>query len=101
MRYLVSAAAHGSIGTSPGFKSAARFCKYFGPGTIHIPERSALPSALRGVGAVRSALPSFVLGIPLSGSFSHCADSGTATSRNRRLLLGVIARLYTFTQVVA
>src|ERR1700735_3621737 len=98
MRSLVSASAHGCIGTSPGFKSAARFCKYLGLGTIQIPDRSALPFALCGAGAVRSGWPSFVLGIPLSGTFSHCADSGAAIASSvhrPRQLLGVIARLYT------
>src|ERR1051325_5664008 len=42
-----------------------------------IPERSGLPSAIRGAGAVRLGLPSASLGIPAVGYFSHCAPIGT------------------------
>src|SRR5580704_5346468 len=88
MRSLVSAAAQGCIGTSPGFRSAARFCKYFGPGAIQIPDRSAFPSGLRGAGAVRFGLPSLVRGIVLSGSFNHCAGNGdSAADKNTQLTI--------------
>src|SRR5579859_7370957 len=76
MRSFVSAAAHGCMGTSSGLRSAAIFCKYFTPGLCHTPERSGLPSALRGAGAARFGLPSLVRGVDLSGSFNHCAAKG-------------------------
>src|SRR3984893_13221235 len=40
---------------------------------IQIPERSGLPSAVRGAGAVKSGLPSGVLGTPAVGYVGHCA----------------------------
>src|SRR6266849_4608181 len=42
----------------------------------HKPERSGLPSAVRGAGAVRFGLPLAVRGMPGVGRFSHCASSG-------------------------
>src|SRR6476619_3105268 len=44
-----------------------------------VPERSGLPSAVRGVGAERSSLPSAVRGTPAVGYFSHWAPKGTAS----------------------
>jgi hypothetical protein len=41
----------------------------------HIPEKSGLPSRVRGVGAVRLGFPSSVRGTPAVGNFSHCATS--------------------------
>src|SRR5215469_720649 len=63
IRFLYSAAAHGWNGTS--FRSAAMLIRYFSPGSIHTPDRSGLPSGLRGAGAVRFAEPSLLRGIPL------------------------------------
>src|SRR5947209_13238439 len=42
----------------------------------HRPERSGLPSAVRGAGAVRFGLRSGVRGMPGVGYFSHCAARG-------------------------
>src|SRR5262245_19251769 len=39
----------------------------------HMPEKSGLPSRVRGVGAVRLTFPSRVRGTPAVGYFSHCA----------------------------
>ena len=44
------------------------------------PDRSGLPSAVRGAGAVRFGLPSAVRGMPLVGSFSHWACDASAVS---------------------
>ena len=44
---------------------------------IHTPERSGLPVASTGTGALRSALPSGVRGTPGSRNFSHCACAPT------------------------
>src|SRR5215510_2582171 len=42
----------------------------------HIPEKSGLPSLVRGVGADRLGFPSGVRGTPAVGYFSHWADNG-------------------------
>jgi hypothetical protein len=39
-----------------------------------LPEKSGLPSAVRGAGAVKSGLPSAVLGTPAVGYGGHCAE---------------------------
>src|ERR1051325_4276206 len=44
-----------------------------------MPERSGLPSASRGAGAVRFGFPSFVRGIPSVGHLNHCANVVTDT----------------------
>src|SRR5260221_85543 len=41
----------------------------------HIPDRSGLPSVVRGAGAVKSDLPSGVLGTPAVGYGGHCAHT--------------------------
>src|SRR6185503_13028397 len=61
---------------SSGFRSAAMLREYFGEILFHRPERSGLPSGVRGAGAVRFGLPSGVRGIPAVGWVSHCAASG-------------------------
>src|SRR5947199_1180783 len=40
-----------------------------------MPERSGLPSAVGGAGALRSGLPSAVRGTPAVGYFSHWAET--------------------------
>src|SRR6185436_3272023 len=45
-----------------------------------IPERSGLPSAVRGVGAWRLGDPFSNLGTPAVGYVSHCAKAGTLTT---------------------
>src|SRR6202161_986034 len=68
--------------TSPGFRSAAKFMVYLTPlGCCQIPDRSGLPSAAFGAGAVRFGLPSAVRGIPGDGIFSHWAETGTVMRR--------------------
>src|ERR1700687_3113037 len=42
---------------------------------IQFPEKSGLPSAVRGAGAVKSGLPSGVLGTPGVPYRGHCAES--------------------------
>src|SRR5580692_5887924 len=74
MRSLYAASAQGWNGTS--LRSAAILIRYLSPGTSQIPPRSGLPSANRGAGAERSALPSFVRGIPGVRRCNHCARAG-------------------------
>ena len=50
----------------------------------HRPERSGLPSAVRGAGAVRFGLPSAVRGMPGVGCFSHCAAARHRHQREDR-----------------
>src|SRR3989442_7676104 len=46
----------------------------------HKPDRSTLPSGVRGRGAVRFGLPSGVRGMPGVGCFTHCAASGVLSA---------------------
>jgi hypothetical protein len=72
MRSTNSLVAHGC--TSAASRSAAMLSMYAGWGDAsQIPEKSGLPSAVRGAGAVRFGLPSAVRGMPGVRSFSHCA----------------------------
>ena len=77
-RASTTARAHGWI--SSGFRSAAMLRAYFGENFVHRPERSGLPSGVRGAGAVRFGLPSAVRGMPAVGCFSHCAASGAPSA---------------------
>src|SRR5260370_40516915 len=86
-RCLNSVAAQGCMGTSSGLRSAAISFRYFGGtpvlagprfGIHHIPDRSGLPSGVRGTAAARSGLPSAVRGMFVCLTFSHCARAGTA-----------------------
>src|SRR4026209_1375920 len=43
--------------------------------TSQMPERSGLPSAVRGVGALRFTLPSAPRGTPGGSRLSHCAET--------------------------
>ena len=63
--------------TTSGGRSAATLLSYLSEALLHNPERSGLPSAVRGAGAFRSGLPSAVRGIPGVGRCSHCAESGS------------------------
>ena len=45
--------------------------EYLGEILFHRPERSGLPSAVRGAGAARFGLPSGVRGMPGVGWFNH------------------------------
>src|SRR5215472_7891577 len=54
-----------------------------------MPEKSGLPSAVRGAGADKLGFPSAALGTPAVGYFNHCADAApgridatNATDRN-------------------
>src|SRR5262249_28198415 len=68
-----SACAQGRI--SPGLRSTAIFRAYgLFRGARQMPERSGLPSTVRGTGADRSGLPSGVRGIPGVLRLTHCAD---------------------------
>src|SRR5215472_8078820 len=66
------------MGNSPGLRSTPKFrTKFWFRGSpFQMPERSGLPSGFLGAGAERSGLPSLVRGIPLVGTFSHCAAAG-------------------------
>src|SRR5678816_1397487 len=104
MRFFLSSAAHGVIGngyprpaTSPKVESGVPSGVVVGgggapsprprpppppPARIQIPEKSTLPSAVRGVGASRFGLPSAIRGTPGVGYDGHCAPSegDTATA---------------------
>jgi len=67
------------MGTSP-LKSAARLVLNFALDS-HMPERSGLPSAVRGAGPRRSTLPSAVRGAPGVGGFTHWASRSGAVTR--------------------
>src|SRR5580658_6248315 len=88
MRSLYAAAAHGWNGTS--LRSAAILIRYLRPGTSQMPPKSGLPSGSLGAGAARSALPSFVRGMPGVLLFNHCAEAAagirdrTATAAKAR-----------------
>src|SRR5689334_1829728 len=78
-RCSTSVRAHGWM--SSGLRSAAMLREYFGEIFVHSPERSGLPSAVRGAGAVRFGLPSAVRGIPAVGWFNHWAEAEPVRSR--------------------
>src|ERR1022692_2231927 len=46
----------------------------------HSPDKSGLPSGVRGAGAVRFGLPSAVRGMPGVGCCTHCAASGVTSA---------------------
>src|SRR5579859_2131709 len=48
----------------------------------HSPDKSGLPSGVRGAGAVRFGLPSAVRGMPGVGYFNHCAFTGVVSADN-------------------
>src|SRR5262245_22111180 len=95
MRFFLSSAAHGVIGnayprpaTSPNVESGIPSGVVAGgggaplprprpppppPARIQMPEKSTLPSAVRGAGASRFGLPSARRGIPGVGYDGHCA----------------------------
>src|SRR5262245_43252813 len=75
------------MGTSSGFRSEAMLFRYFGGtpvfagpgfGIHHRPDKSGLPSGVRGAGADRLGLPSAVLGMLVCLTFSHCPRAGAA-----------------------
>src|SRR5437868_8362412 len=49
----------------------------------HIPEKSGLPSRVRGVGAVRPGFPSAPIGTSAVGYLNHCAPSGGDAHRKK------------------
>src|SRR6185436_9930372 len=53
---------------------------YLGEILFHRPERSGLPSGVRGAGAARFGLPSGERGIPVVGCVSHCAATGALSA---------------------
>src|ERR1700735_4487222 len=65
VRRSTRAFAHGWI--SSGFRSAAMLARYFGDILFQTPDRSGLPSAVRGAGAARFALPLGKRGVPAFG----------------------------------
>src|SRR5437879_12649015 len=78
---------------SPGFRSAATLRSYLSEILCHMPERSGLPSAVRGAGAVRFGLPSAVRGMPGVGWFSHCAAKGIVSADKMVAMRTVFIRL--------
>src|SRR5262245_61202568 len=65
---------------SATFKSDAMFCRYFPPFACQIPEKSGVPSASFGAGAVRFGLPSAPTGT-FDGILFHCAKSDAVEIR--------------------
>src|SRR4051812_23322407 len=64
---------------------------YVGEIFVHSPDKSGLPSAVRGAGAARSGLPSAARGIPAVGCDNHCAASGAVSiSVTRAVRLALI-----------
>src|SRR4051812_29659586 len=93
VRCFVTAAAHGRNGSPPfsahpmstnSWLTTMSLQPSRGHGRLssgfQMPDRSGLPSAVRGAGAARSTAPAVVLGTPAVGYFTHCADSGTAVA---------------------
>src|SRR5258708_3999055 len=60
---------------SAGFMSEVRLRRYFGPLACQMPEKSGLPSARRGAGALRFGFPSAPMGM-LEGILVHWARAG-------------------------
>jgi hypothetical protein len=58
-----------------------------------MPEKSALPSAVRGVGAVRFGFPSGVRGTPGVGYDDHCATTGDAAATHTAITTALIHRV--------
>src|SRR5579859_7477182 len=59
------------------------------------PERSGLPSAVFGAGAVRLGLPSAVRGIPEVLRCSHCAGADTGIAHRNRIRAAFVCLVYT------
>src|SRR5712691_13537621 len=57
--------------------------------TSQRPERSGLPSAVRGAGAARFALPSGVRGMAGVLYCAHCAGSGVISAANMNVVLKI------------
>src|SRR5690242_9200378 len=79
VRWSYSALAHGWNGTCSGFRSAAMLRTYLFSFGSQMPDRSGLPSRVRGAGAERFTFPSVVRGMPVVGSFVHWPHSGAAS----------------------
>jgi hypothetical protein len=90
LRRKIQRAATGSVsGSTPGI-SLVR--------VRHRPERSGLPSAARGAGAVRLGLPSLPFGTPCVGWLIHCAEAGAhvaSSNRTAAVFIGSSAASYT------
>jgi len=71
-----------SLNTSPNRRSLSPAGAY---AACHTPERSGLPSAVRGIGAVRSGFPSGVRGVPGDGKFNYCAWVPTQKNANNKI----------------
>src|SRR5690348_2160482 len=89
LRWSQIALAAGRKGTS-SLISTAVSRRYLVPSGSQTPERSGLPSASRGAGAVRFGLPSGVRGSPAVGTFSHCAETQVQTANAARAVLRII-----------
>src|SRR5262244_893878 len=73
------------MGSSPGLKSAAKLKTYLIEffGSPQTPDKSGLPAAVRGAGAVRFGLPSAVRGTGSTGTCCHWAAIGQHIPRHR------------------
>src|SRR5262249_34443399 len=63
-----------------------------------MPERSGLPSAVRGTGADRSGLPSGVRGIPGVLRLTHCAAKGVDNRKAKVVTAAAAQKSLTFIQ---
>src|SRR5262245_22781803 len=61
-----------------------------------MPERSGLPSAVRGTGADRSGLPSGVRGIPGVLRLTHCAGKGVDNRKAKVVTAAAAQKSFTF-----
>src|SRR5580658_9350689 len=87
MRCLDNVSAQGRM--SPGFRPEVIFPAYPSSLARQSPERSGLPSAVFGAGAVRFGLPSALRGIPGVGYFSHWAAAGPP--KNQHITIAAMA----------
>src|SRR5580704_8501703 len=62
-----------------------------GSPVVQTPEKSGLPSARRGGGADRFAVPSAFRGVPAVGYLNHCAARGTGKKATARLKTAAVA----------
>ncbi len=83
---LKKVAAGGALGSDDGAppRPVGPFC--------HSPDRSGLPSGIRGAGAARLGLPSAVFGTPAGRWFGHCAEARAGRAANATAASNVFMR---------
>src|SRR6266850_41375 len=66
--------------------------RYRGPAPLQMPDRSGLPSAVRGAGATRLGVPSARRGVPGVGYLSHWAAAVVGSSDAERARAAALNR---------